>query len=78
MHPLRKCCLAAEPQAPAGGGAQQLEQRAQSLERINSLQGWRIEEGDIRICKRADGSDWLLGKGGFGNASPSLESADTP
>ena len=55
----------------AGGEAQQLEKRAQSLERINSLQGWRIAEGDIQICKRADGSDWLLGKGGFGNVRPS-------
>ena len=36
------------------------------LERASSLKGWEIHPSAISVCKREDGSDWLLGSGGYG------------
>jgi hypothetical protein len=33
------------------------------------LRGWIIPTEDLAISKRADGSPWLLGSGGFGRVS---------
>ena len=38
------------------------------LERVASLKGWEIPASAIELCKREDGSDYLLGEGGFGQA----------
>ena len=40
------------------------------LERIARVDGWLIPAADIAICTREDGSDWLLGVGGFGQVAP--------
>ena len=36
------------------------------LDKAHSLKGWEIPLDCITICKHDDGSDWLLGHGGFG------------
>ena len=28
-----------------------------------SIQGWFIDPSEVEICKREDGTDWLLGAG---------------
>jgi hypothetical protein len=33
---------------------------------LGSIDVRLIDPGEISICKRADGSDWLLGAGSFG------------
>ena len=40
------------------------------LERIARVDGWLINASEIAICTREDGSDWLLGVGGFGQVAP--------
>ncbi len=39
------------------------------------LQGWALRPQDITICKKGDGSDWLVGEGAYGKARqhPSLQ-----
>ncbi len=32
------------------------------------LQGWALRPQDITICKKGDGSDWLVGEGAYGKA----------
>jgi len=39
------------------------------LEKHSHLKGWEIAKSAITICKREDGSDWLLGHGGFGEVT---------
>ena len=39
------------------------------LERIARVDGWLIPPSDIAICVKEDGSDWLLGVGGFGQVA---------
>ena len=41
----------------------------QSLSRTTSMNGWEIDNQDIVILTREDGSDWLLGQGSYGQAS---------
>ena len=36
------------------------------LQRAANILEWEIEESDISICTHPDGSDYLLGAGGFG------------
>ncbi len=33
------------------------------VQRDLQLQGWAIPHAEIQICKREDGTDWLLGAG---------------
>ena len=40
------------------------------LERAANILEWEIDEADISICTHPDGSDFLLGAGGFGKARP--------
>ena len=38
------------------------------VERLTSTvrYDWELQPGDVRICQRSDGSNWYLGRGGFG------------
>ena len=35
--------------------------------------GWEINPKDLEICKRPDGSDWLLGEGAHGSVFKALK-----
>lgn len=39
------------------------------LEKVASLKGWEIPAAAIEICRKEDGTDYLLGEGGFGQVS---------
>lgn len=39
------------------------------LEKVASLKGWEIPANAIEICRHEDGSDYLLGEGGFGQVT---------
>ena len=39
------------------------------LQRAANVLEWEIDESEISICTREDGSDYLLGAGGFGRVS---------
>lgn len=61
----------------AGGGGASRAARSQGalLPSIKPLPGpeWEIPEADIQICKRPDGSDWLLGEGSFGQVFKAIK-----
>ena len=56
----------------AGMAALPEEKRRQQikrhLEQASSIHSWEIDPASIEICKREDGSDHLLGTGGYGQA----------
>ncbi|KAK9811452.1 hypothetical protein WJX72_004105 [[Myrmecia] bisecta] len=54
---------------PAGSGLARLLSADTPLtghHAADYVHGWDIDSSDIQICKRPDGSDWVLGKGSFG------------
>lgn len=34
------------------------------------VRSWELEENDLTVCLRPDGSDWQLGSGAFGTVRP--------
>lgn len=38
----------------------------------NQDRSWQLPAEDLTICLRPDGSDWVLGSGGFGMVRPPL------
>ena len=46
--------------------------KKEAVEASTSMGHGQIDPGEIVICKRADGSDWLLGQGSFGKVRPSM------
>lgn len=59
-----------------GGGASHAARSPGALlPSIKPLPGpeWEIPEADIQICKRPDGSDWLLGEGSFGQVFKAIK-----
>jgi hypothetical protein len=51
--------------------AKRRQQIQAEMDKAATLKGWEIPKSAISICKREDGSDWLLGHGGFGEVPPS-------
>ena len=39
---------------------------SQTAMRVHMISSGRVEATEIQICRRPDGSDWLLGVGGYG------------
>ena len=46
--------------------------KKEAVEASKSMGHGQIDPGEIVICKRADGSDWLLGQGSYGKVRPGM------
>lgn len=55
--------------------AKRRQQIQAEMDKAATLKGWEIPKSAISICKREDGSDWLLGHGGFGEVYKGLRSS---
>ncbi|KAK9842929.1 hypothetical protein WJX74_004526 [Apatococcus lobatus] len=69
--------LADAEAAPGGAGSAAMELVSDQLQQADS-RFWELEENDLSVCLRPDGSDWQLGSGFFGTVYRGLLQGSTP